>query len=98
NQSMYGYTKDITDPNGWTPADELKTIGNNSTFYSQPTNIAAIGDGQYIYMGDRWNPGALGKSTFVWLPLNIEAGEEGVTASMDYVDAWSFNAGSGKVE
>lgn len=98
NQSMYGYTKNITDPNGWTPADELKTIGNNSTFYSQPTNIAAIGDGQYIYMGDRWNPSALGKSTFVWLPLNIEAGEDGVAASMDYVDEWSFNAESGKVE
>ena len=90
NQSMYSYTKDITDPAGWS---ELKNIGNNSTFYSQPTNIAVIGN-QYVYMGDRWKPGALGNSTYVWLPLNIQTSDNGVELSMKYIREWAFDVAS----
>lgn len=94
NQSMYTYTRDITDPNGWS---ELQNIGNNSTFYSQSTNIANV-NGQYIYMGDRWNSKDLRNSTYVWLPLTIETGTEGVTASMNYVGEWSFDNVSGRFD
>lgn len=54
NQAKYAYTTDISNPNGWS---ELQLIGNNSTFYSQPTNIMTIsgsnGNKSYVYMGDR---------------------------------------------
>lgn len=102
NQSMYGYTKNISNAVAWTPADDLITIGNNSTFYSQPTNIAVIedetGNQQYIYMGDRWNPKDLGKSTYVWLPMDInieESGDTKVQISIDYLNKWSFNTTTG---
>jgi hypothetical protein len=102
NQSMYGYTKDISDPDAWTAADQLITIGNNFTFYSQPTNIAMIndetGNQQYIYMGDRWKPGDLGTSTYVWLPMNItidEGSSDKVQILMDYLNKWTFNTATG---
>lgn len=104
NQSMYGYTRDITDPDGWTNSNSLKSIGNNSTYYSQPTNIAVIedsaGNRQYIYMGDRWKPGQLRNSSCVWLPLNIEIDENAdwkVNLSMDYLPKWNFVASEGTV-
>lgn len=104
NQSMYGYTKDITNPKGWTPADSLKTLGNKSTYYSQPTNIAVIestsGNRQYIYMGDRWKPGQLRNSNCVWLPLDISTDEDSdwnVNLSMDYHPTWGVDASTGTV-
>ena len=49
NQSRYSYTKNITDPDSWKvldPTSETKMpagyIGNNTTFYSQPTNIMTV--------------------------------------------------------
>jgi hypothetical protein len=95
NQAMYATTGDIADPHGWS---EPKPLGNNTTYYSQPTNImtieAADGARQYIYMGDRWNPGALGTSTYVWLPLE----GDGTELSMRFHPDWSFDAASGTVE
>lgn len=99
NQAMYTYTKNIADPNGWSA---LKPVGNNTAFYSQPTNILPVtgkaGTTQYIYMGDRWNPGALGASTYVWLPLQF-SGTDGATpsVSMDYTPGWSVDAKEGTV-
>lgn len=104
NQSMYGYTSDITNPNGWSNANSLKSVGNNSTYYSQPTNIAVIedttGHRQYIYMGDRWKPGQLRNSSCVWLPLNINIDENSdwkVNISMNYLPKWNFDASDGTV-
>ena len=95
NQCMYSYTKDISDPNGWS---ELKLIGNNTTFYSQPTNIMTLksedGNEKYIYMGDRWNSGKLGSSTYVWIPLEIT----GTEATMDFTPEWSFNVQTGEID
>jgi hypothetical protein len=92
NQGMYAYTKDISDPQGWS---ELKLFGNNTTFYSQPTNVMTVtavdGSKKYIYMGDRWNSKALGASSYVWLPLEIT----GTEASMKFTPEWSFDVESG---
>ena len=88
NQAQYAYTTDISSPDGWS---ELMLIGNNSTFYSQPTNIMTIqGDNgsSYVYMGDRWNSKALGSSTYVWLPLTIDP--ETHTMDMDYCPGWKL--------
>ncbi|RDY33212.1 family 43 glycosylhydrolase [Lachnotalea glycerini] len=102
NQSMYGYTKDISNPDEWTLANALITIGNNSTYYSQPTNIAVVedktGNKQCIYMGDRWDKENLGESTYVWLPMDItidENSDKKVQISMDYLNQWSFQTSTG---
>lgn len=100
NQTMYSSTKNISDPHGWS---ELTPVGNNTTFYSQPTNIMTIqgedGHREYVYMGDRWNSKALGSSTYVWLPLAFNAveGDKAPEAAMNYQPSWSFDATTGSV-
>lgn len=95
NQAYYATSTDISNPDGWS---ELEPLGNNTTFYSQPTNISTIEgtDGQrsYIYMGDRWNRHALGSSSYVWLPLTIE--DDGV--SLDFRPQWTFDTATGSVK
>lgn len=94
NQTMYSYTEDISDPDGWS---ELKPAGNNTSFYSQPTNIMTLakadGTPQYIYMGDRWNSKKLGSSSYVWLPLQID----GESAALTFTPEWSLDADTGEV-
>lgn len=98
NQAMYSVTSDISDPDGWS---DLGPVGNNTTFYSQPTNIMTIdgedGQRQYIYMGDRWNPNALGSSTYVWLPIEI-GGANSTELTMSFHPGWGFDADTGTVE
>ncbi|MGN7764168.1 OmpL47-type beta-barrel domain-containing protein [Paenibacillus sp. 22594] len=94
NQAMYSFTTDISNPSGWSA---LQPVGNNTTFYSQPTNImeivAADGSRQNVYMGDRWNPEALGTSAYVWLPLNIDSTTH--TMTMSYTPGWSLDPVTG---
>lgn len=94
NQALYSITSDISDPKGWS---KLKPIGNNATFYSQPTNImrVATSDGgyRYIYMGDRWNRRSTTWSNYVWLPLQVN----GTELSMDYYPEWGLDFESGTI-
>lgn len=96
NQAMYSYTKNIDDPNGWSP---LAPVGNNTTFYSQPANILTVhakGGTQYLYLGDHWNPEALGTSSYVWLPLHFTGLNGGAPAvTMDYQPTLTFDHRSG---
>jgi len=92
NQASYSYTDDITNPDGWS---SQHLLGNNTTWYSQPTNVmvltAADGHREYVYMGDRWNPTSLGDSRYVWLPLEVD----GTNLTLDYTPGWSLNADGG---
>lgn len=108
NQTRYSYTKDIADPEGWAvidPKSQTKMpagyLGNNTTFYSQPTNIMTITGSEgnsYVYMGDRWNSKELGASTYVWLPLTLEGADTEIpTMTMEYQSGWSLNTETGKV-
>ena len=94
NQTRFAYTDDITDPDGWS---ELETVGNNTSFYSQPTNIMTVegrsGERSYIYMGDRWNSKQLGSSTYVWLPLTITGG----AAALDYQPSWQLDPATAEI-
>lgn len=94
NQTRFAFTDDITDPQGWS---ELQTVGNNTSYYSQPTNIMTIqgagGERSYIYMGDRWNSKQLGSSTYVWLPLSIDDGG----AVLDYQPSWEFDPATAQI-
>jgi len=86
NQAQYGRTENLDlgfenarDEYGyrdgqstWSP---LQLIGDNTTYGSQPTRLLNVGtdaDPEYVYMGDRWRPDLLMKSTYVWLPLEID--------------------------
>lgn len=95
NQAMYSYTTDISNPEGWA---KLQPVGNNTTFYSQPTNIMEVkakdGSSQYVYMGDRWKPDSIGFSTYVWLPLEIN--HETKTMTMEYEPGWYMDSDTGK--
>ncbi len=99
NQTKYAYTRDISNSEGWS---DLYYTGNNTTWYSQPTNIAVVkdskGNDQYIYMGDRWNASALGTSTYVWLPLDISVNDTGVSVDLNYVGEWSLDLQSGSIQ
>lgn len=108
NQSRYSSTKDITDPDGWTimKRDDAKQLpdgflGNNTTFYSQPTNIMRVTGSagtSYVYMGDHWNSKELGTSTYVWLPLDVSTDEDsGLKLTMDYSVGWTLDAEAGTV-
>lgn len=44
-----------------------------------------------MYMGDRWVPSNLRRSTYVWLPLNIT----GTTVTMPNLTSWVPDAGAG---
>lgn len=99
NQCLYAYTKDLGDPDGWSA---LAPVGNNTTFFSQPTNILTVptgrGGNRHIYMGDRWTPPALGASSYVWLPLSFTGADRNTpTVSMEYHPSWSLNRRSGAI-
>ena len=104
NQARYSYSKDLMDADAWN-VDEVGRpagfVGNNTTFYSQPTNIMQVtGENgtTYVYMGDRWNSKKLGSSTYVWLPLQVELADDGTPeVTMDYVPGWSLDRESGSV-
>ncbi|MGQ4666063.1 OmpL47-type beta-barrel domain-containing protein [Metabacillus halosaccharovorans] len=107
NQSAIGYNADITDPHGWTPVKnengkilEEYTFGNNSTYYSQPTNIMKItksdGSNSYVYMGDRWRPNQLSDSRYVWLPITFNEAEH--NAQVTFTTGWKLNAATGDVQ
>lgn len=59
-------------------------------YESQTTFVLTIGD-MAMYMGDRWVPSDLSRSTYVWLPLNIT----GTTVSMPNLTSWGLNATAG---
>ncbi len=87
NMTKYISTTDLSDPNGWS---ELKNMGNNSSYYSQPTYIMDIpnnqGEHQYVFMGDRWNAKNLKDSRYVWLPLEIDNNTR--TMDMKHEPGW----------
>lgn len=98
NQLKYAYTDDLGRPDGWS---ENINVGNNTTFKSQPTYVMEIsktdGSGSsYVYMGDRWTPGALGNSTYVWLPLEI-GGDQAHDVSLSFTKDWSLDVDSGEL-
>lgn len=93
NQIMYTRTRDIANKDAW---EAQKPIGDNTGWHSQPTQIFNIGSASrpgYIYLGDRWNPLALGSSTYVWLPLAIDSAG---AMSMPWTSELDIDLASGK--
>ncbi len=71
-----------------------KYESSSYSYGSQVTYVIDYGDGKYIYMGDRWYNstihfvGELGKSRYIWLP--IEIGGDGRLSISSYRD-WKLN-------
>ncbi|RAV05168.1 hypothetical protein DQG13_04100 [Paenibacillus sp. YN15] len=106
NQGTVSFNADLTDHAGWTTVKENGRIvekyafGNNSTYYSQPTNIMKLvnekGEKTYVYMGDRWRSSQLSDSRYVWLPITFDETEH--TASITFTTGWKLNAATGNVQ
>ena len=61
----------------WTGmGDPCTDWGSNTTYDTQSTCVFPVDaeNGQYIYMGDRWNAGYLRDSRYVWLPVEFQDG------------------------
>ena len=70
--------------NGQNAWSDLQPFGDNTNYRSQPTKIFDIGTPdkpQYVFMGDRWVPDMLSKSSYVFLPLTIDNDAVGPTGS-----------------
>ncbi len=76
-----------------------ETLGNpcagkagTTTFNSQSTFVLPVNDicdGCFIFMADRWNPGDLSKSTYVWLPFYMRKETDSIT--INYYDQWDLS-------
>ena len=64
-ESIWGEWKELGNP--------CLGIDSDKTFYSQSTYIFPVqGKNEFIYMGDRWNPGNAIDGRYIWLPIQFE--------------------------
>ncbi|KAH8432886.1 uncharacterized protein LDX57_010519 [Aspergillus melleus] len=85
NDNRYTTATSLSGP--WSEWTNFAPEGSK-TFTSQSTFVLEK-DGVVIYMGDRWVPGNLASSTYVWMPLTIS----GTKATLNEADAWTFTDG-----
>lgn len=65
---VYSYARSLSGP--WSAWREFADDGSN-TYHSQVSFILPLNATSAIYMGDRWYPDNLMRSTYVWLPLEL---------------------------
>lgn len=90
NQAKYATAEAIAGP--WS---ELRNLGNNTTFDSQPTYVIPVQGSQtttYIYAGDRWQDPDLASSKYIWLPLKLDSGQ----LTLDYYADWTLDLITGE--
>ncbi|KAG9076710.1 hypothetical protein FS749_011478 [Ceratobasidium sp. UAMH 11750] len=82
NDNYYSTSTSLAGP--WSPWEKFAPEGS-LTFRSQTTAVLPFGINEFMFMGDRWDgrdnwwePQYLMRSTYVWLPLEID----GTTARM----------------
>lgn len=76
---------------GWSAWATFADKGSK-TYSSQTHYVLAYGNGNVMYMGDRWLSKNLRASTYVWLPLSIS----GTSVSMKDHAAWVPNVENNK--
>jgi hypothetical protein len=92
NANVYVSATSLSGP--WTTPASLAPNSPN-TYDSQDAYILPVHGllgTTYIYMGDRWDPTALGNSRYIWLPLSFN----GTNISISYYDAWKINTLTGQ--
>ncbi|KAF5650690.1 glycosyl hydrolase family 43 [Fusarium sp. NRRL 25303] len=88
NDNIYSYAKSLSGP--WSNWTEFAPIGSK-TYQSQVSYIQPLGNGNAIYIGDRWVSTNLAASTYVWLPLKVD----GSKVTLSWYDSWSPNLSKG---
>ncbi|KAM0421159.1 hypothetical protein ACHAPT_011051 [Fusarium lateritium] len=85
NDNQYTTSTSLTGP--WAPWKTFAKVGSN-TYDSQVTFVLPTNDSSAIYMGDRWEFPPLPRSTYVWLPLDIN----GTSVTMDNAESFVLDA------
>lgn len=91
NDNIYATASSLS--GSWSAFKDFAPAGTN-TYQTQTTNIIPVAGSSgtsYIYAGDRWNPGNLGTSQMIWLPLTLS----GNTANVGWQNSWSLDVNSG---
>ncbi|UWZ49639.1 ricin-type beta-trefoil lectin domain protein [Dactylosporangium matsuzakiense] len=93
NDNQYATATAITGT--WSAFRSFAPAGTN-TCNSQTTAILPVSGSSgtsYLFLGDRWNPGNLADSRYVWQPLTIS----GTTVTMTCRSSWSVDTATGTV-
>jgi hypothetical protein len=88
NDNYYSTATSLSGP--WSGWKKFADSGSN-TYASQTTFVLPVGNGNFVYMGDRWVSDNLMRSTYIWLPLKIS----GNTASVKNAVNWVLDPSSG---
>lgn len=88
NDNEYSTATSIGGP--WSAWRPVAPVGTN-TFTSQTANIVPVGNGLFLYAGDRWTTGNLGNSPLVWLPLTVN----GTTMTLGWQSSWTLDLTDG---
>lgn len=80
NDNVYSTSSSLSGP--WSEWRSFALSGSQ-TYHSQTTFILNVGDTS-IYMGDRWTPENLMRSTYIWLPLTFD----GASVNMEDRRSW----------
>lgn len=83
NDNVYSTASSLNGP--WSEWRKFADPGSQ-THHSQTTFILNVA-GTYMYMGDRWTPDNLMRSTYIWLPLEFE----GTSVKMEDRRSWIMN-------
>lgn len=92
NQARYGTATSLSGE--WSAT---RTIGNGTTYDSQPTFILTIEGSDatsYLYMGDRWLDPEYQDSKYVWLPLTFPSDN---SISLDWSTRIAVDVNSGRL-
>ncbi|CAI6088190.1 unnamed protein product [Clonostachys chloroleuca] len=81
NDNKYTTSTSLSGP--WSPWEPFADVGTN-TYDSQVTFVLPTGSGT-LYLGDRWEFPPLPRSTYVWLPLNIDGTKVTMPPAPSYV-------------
>ncbi len=82
-ESIWGPWTELDNP--WTGPEAEVSYNSQSTFVLPVPGRA----GTYIFMADRWNPGNLEDSRYVWLPLRFDPTGR---PQLRWVDSWNLPA------
>ncbi|KAH7313841.1 galactan 1,3-beta-galactosidase [Stachybotrys elegans] len=81
NDNLYSYATSLSGP--WSEWQRFADQGSN-TYNSQTSFILPLGN-TAIYMGDRWDPNNLMRSTYIWLPLERSGNTIRLTNRVNWV-------------
>lgn len=88
NDNMYWTASSLAGP--WTYRGEFAPKGS-LTWNSQCSFMLPLGDGRWMYMGDRWSfPRQRQAATYVWLPVEAT---DSILSIPQYMEAWDVDTG-----